>query len=130
MIYYVSPKGNDFSKGTIDEPFKTINHAAKIAVPGDTVKVFSGTYREWVDPKCGGTNDFNRIVYEAVDGEHPVIKGSEVVTDWEIEKDTVWKKVLPNEMFGDFNPYLREVEGDWFDKPFSEGYRAHLGKIL
>ena len=51
MIYYVSTNGNDAALGTKEAPFKTINHAAQIAVAGDTVRVFGGTYRENVDPK-------------------------------------------------------------------------------
>jgi len=63
-----------------------------------------------------------------VEGEHPVIKGSEIVKNWERVEETVWKKVLPNEMFGDFNPYALEVEGDWFEDPCKD-YRVHLGDV-
>ena len=128
MIYYVSVNGNDLNDGSVTSPFKTINRAASIAVAGDTVKVFGGTYREWVDPKNGGTSNENRITYEAVDGEHPIIKGSEVVTDWEKVKDTVWKKTLPNDTFGDWNPFELKVEGDWLVDPMLE-YRVHLGDV-
>ena len=83
MIYYVSVNGCDLSAGTREAPFQTVNHAAKVARAGDTVRVFGGTYREWIDPICGGTDENTRITYEAVEGEHPIIKGSEVVTDWE-----------------------------------------------
>ncbi|MBE6729856.1 MAG: hypothetical protein E7568_06465 [Ruminococcaceae bacterium] len=41
MIYYVSNIGNDQSDGSINAPFQTINHAAQIAAPGDTVKVLA-----------------------------------------------------------------------------------------
>ena len=92
MIYYVSTRGDDRTLGTKEAPFKTINKAASLAKEGDTVRVFGGTYREWVDPKRGGDSDNNRIVYEAVEGEHPIIKGSEIVTDWEHVEGTVWKK--------------------------------------
>ena len=128
MIYYVSVNGNDYGDGTKNAPFKTINRAASVAVAGDTVRVFSGTYREWVDPKNGGTSDRNRIIYEAVEGDHPVIKGSEIVTDWENVRDTVWKKTLSNEMFGEWNPFARKVEGDWMLTPF-QYYRVHLGDV-
>ena len=128
MIYYVSTSGNDFNDGSQESPFKTINRAASIAVAGDTVRVYGGTYREWVNPKNGGTSDHKRIVYEAVDGEHPIIKGSEIVTDWEFVKDTVWKKIVPNEMFGEWNPFARLVEGDWLVEPVSD-YRVHLGDV-
>lgn len=91
MIYYVSVKGSDAAAGSKEAPFKTINHAAGIAKAGDTVKVFGGVYREWVDPKNSGSDENNRIIYEAVEGETPVIKGSEVITDWERVEGTVWK---------------------------------------
>ncbi|MFA6383730.1 MAG: choice-of-anchor Q domain-containing protein, partial [Parcubacteria group bacterium] len=42
--YYVSPSGNDSSAGTSASPFKTIQHAADIVNPGDTVIVEDGTY--------------------------------------------------------------------------------------
>ena len=126
MIYYVATNGNDNSNGTKEAPFKTINHAAQIAVAGDTVRVYGGVYREWVDP-CNSGKEYARITYEAVEGEKPVIKGSEVVTDWERVEGTVWKKVLSNSMFGDFNPFAEKLCGDWFVKP--DEYDVHLGDV-
>lgn len=127
MIYYVSTIGSDSAPGTKEYPFRTINHAAQIANAGDTVRVFGGIYREWVDPKNGGTSDHNRIIYEAVEGEHPIIKGSEVVIGWEREKDTVWKTTVPNTMFGEWNPFELKVEGDWLIDPTD--HAAHLGDV-
>lgn len=128
MIYYVSTNGNDCADGTKDAPFKTINRAASVAVAGDTVKVHSGTYREWVNPRNGGTSSHNRIIYEAVEGEHPIIKGSEIITGWENVRDTVYKKTLSNTMFGDWNPFAIKVEGDWMLAPFKD-YHVHLGDV-
>jgi Right handed beta helix region/Protein of unknown function (DUF1565) len=42
--YYVDPKGVDSNPGTSAAPFKTIQRAADIAGPGDTVVVRSGRY--------------------------------------------------------------------------------------
>ena len=128
MIYYVSTAGCDRGSGLERDPFRTIGQAAKIAVAGDTIRVFGGTYREWVDPQNGGTSDHNRIVYEAADGERPVIKGSEIVTDWERVEGSVWKKTLSNDLFGDWNPFALEVEGDWLREP-QKDYRVHLGDV-
>ncbi len=127
MIWHVCVTGNDSAAGTAQAPFRTINRAARAAAPGDTVQVHNGVYREWVDPPMGGTSDDVRITFEAAPGEHPVIKGSEAVTGWEQVEGTVWKKVLPNAMFGDFNPYQRRVEGDWFSDP--KEYPVHLGDV-
>jgi hypothetical protein len=44
--YYVSNAGDDSSPGTFDTPFRTIQHAASIVNPGDTVLVMPGTYTE------------------------------------------------------------------------------------
>lgn len=127
MIYHVSVQGSDGASGTAEQPFRTINYAAKIACPGDTVQVHGGVYREWVDPQNGGLNKHNRIVYEAAPGEHPIIKGSEIVSDWEKVEGTVYKKVLPNSFFGDFNPFAERLTGDWLQKPTD--YDIHLGDV-
>ena len=127
MIYHVSPKGCDHSSGTEQTPFKTIGRAAELAISGDTVVVHEGVYREWVDPKNGGLNDQCRITYTAAEGERPVIKGSEIITGWERHEGTVWKKVLPNTMFGDWNPYAVSLEADWFCAPTD--YKVHPGDV-
>lgn len=127
MIYHVSINGSDGASGTKEQPFRTINHAAKFARPGDTVQVHEGVYREWVDPQTTGLNKRDRIVYEAAPGEHPVIKGSEIVSDWEKVDGTVYKKVIPNTFFGDFNPYAEKLTGDWLQKPTE--HDVHLGDV-
>jgi len=35
MIYHVSIHGNNANPGTLDAPFRTINHTAQLARPGD-----------------------------------------------------------------------------------------------
>ena len=127
MIYHVSKTGNNNNIGSADAPFLTINRAATIALPGDTVVVHEGEYREWVDPKCGGSSDSCRITYTAAEGESVVIKGSENITDWEKVDSSVWKKVLPNDMFGDWNPYAEKIYGDWFENP--KNYHVHTGEV-
>ncbi len=127
MIYHVSTSGCDHAAGDALHPFRTISQAAKVAAAGDTVQVHTGVYREWVDPKNGGLNENLRITYEAAPGEKPVIKGSEVVDGWQKDKGSVWTKVIPNSFFGDFNPYVRKVEGDWLLKPNT--YDVHLGEV-
>ena len=71
-----APNASDENPGTPEAPFKTINAAAQVAKPGDTVQVHAGTYREHVMPARGGADDA-RIVYEAAPGETVVVKGSE-----------------------------------------------------
>ncbi len=73
---YVDKSGNDSSPGTQSQPFLTINKAAQMAYPGDTVLVNSGVYRECVYPLRGGTSDTSRITYKAAAGATVAIKVS------------------------------------------------------
>jgi hypothetical protein len=125
--YHVSVSGSDFAAGTRENPFRTISHAAMVAMAGDTVTVHEGTYREWVKPENSGLNDLNRITYQAAPGEKAVIKGSERITCWENVEGTVWKAVLPNTMFGDYNPYQEILGGDWFIYPADNS--LHVGDV-
>lgn len=54
-MYYVSTAGDDSSPGTISQPWKTIQRAADILLPGDTVTVLEGTYPERVYVTRSGT---------------------------------------------------------------------------
>lgn len=128
-VYHVSTSGSDHADGGEATPWRTINHAAQFALPGDTVLVHGGEYREWVDPRRGGLSDSRRITYAAAEGEHVVIKGSEAVAGWEDEGDGVWRASVPNALFGDWNPFAIELAGDWVVRPLEPGTRVHLGDV-
>lgn len=125
--YYVSPAGSDQAAGTLEAPFRTISHAAAIALPGDTVRVREGEYREWVDPREGGLSTAQRITYEAMPGEHVIIKGSEVVKGWTPVEGHVWRAEVDNAIFGGWNPFEKAVEGDWLMSPREDP--VHLGDV-
>ncbi|MBW6438591.1 right-handed parallel beta-helix repeat-containing protein [Actinoplanes hulinensis] len=125
---HVATTGSDDGDGSEGRPFRTINRAADLARPGDTVIVHAGEYREWVTPRRGGLSDNRRITYQAADGEHVVIKGSERITGWENDGGTVWRASVPNTLFGDFNPYAEELAGDWVVHDGKEP-RKHLGDV-
>ena len=103
--YFVAIDGDDSNTGTLESPFRTINHAAQLAMPGDTVTVREGTYREWVRPARGGDSENTRIIYRAADGEDVRIVGSEPATGWAHEGDGTWILTLDHDYFGDFNPF-------------------------
>src|SRR6478609_5485108 len=112
--FHVSPNGNDAAAGSAAKPFKTISAAAQKAMPGDSVTVHAGTYRERINPPRGGTSPSQRITYQAAKGEKVVITGSDSFTSWEKVSGDTWKLVLPSSYFGSFNPYAEKVHGDWF----------------
>ena len=126
-VYHVAKTGSDNAPGTAAKPFGSIGRAARAAMPGDTVTVHEGVYREWVKPQNGGLTDVLRITYEAAPNEHVVIKGSERITGWEPVEGGVWKAVLPNAFFGDYNPYCESLYGDWLVDP-KDG-SVHTGDV-
>lgn len=129
MEYHVSPQGNDNHAGSLDAPLKTISAAAQKTVPGDTVTVHKGTYRETVSPPRGGLSPEQRITFQAAPGERPVIKGSEIVKGW-IQSDVpnVWNIKIPHAFFGKhMHPFRELIEGDWFS---SHGRIHHTGAVF
>lgn len=125
--YHVSINGNDQNNGMEKSPFRTIAKAAQSAYPGDVITVHQGTYREWVNPPRGGESDDNRITYRAAPGEKVEIKGSERITTWTKEQSGIWKVVIPNSFFGDYNPYIDSIYGDWFN---NHGRIHHTGEVF
>ncbi|MGQ9732030.1 MAG: right-handed parallel beta-helix repeat-containing protein [Candidatus Zipacnadales bacterium] len=85
-----NPQASDENPGTRERPFKTITRGIKELLPGDTLTVKGGTYREGVEIDLVGTPD-NPITIQAAPGETVVIKGSEVVTGWR-QDGNVWHK--------------------------------------
>ena len=126
--WHVSKKGSDKANGSLEAPFLTISKAANLALAGDRVIVHEGIYREDVDPRHGGIDTNNRIVYEAAESEKVIVAGTEIVKNWEKLKDsTVWKLTLENSFFGDYNPYVQRVFGDWFVAPLD--IILHTGEV-
>ena len=132
-ILHVATSGSDRADGSVDAPFRTITRAAQAAVPGDTVAVHQGVYREWVNPPRGGTVG-SPITYQAAVGpdgrfEPVTISGAEVITDWRPHpgaEGRVWFTEVPNALFGERNPYAERIGGDWF---FDHVNTWHTGEV-
>ena len=124
MIIYVNAAAAREGNGSKEMPFKHINDAAKIAMPGDEVLVASGIYREYVDPVNAGTED-NRIVYRSEVPLGAVITGAEVVKTWKPYEGNTWVCRIDNNIFGGYNPYTTIVGGDWYFSPA----KRHTGAV-
>lgn len=125
MIYHVAKSGNDNNPGTEKEPFLTISKAAQILVPGDTVLVHAGTYREWVSPANSGEENA-RITYTSAGDGEVIITGAEPLSGWQNDGDNVWRVDVPDTFFPMRNPFTILVYGDWL---FDELKGTHLGDI-
>jgi parallel beta-helix repeat protein len=78
--YHVSVGGNDAATGTAAAPWRSIQHAVDALKPGDTAVVGSGTYRERIEVKRGGTADAP-ITLTALPGAHVVVSGADLLPD-------------------------------------------------
>ena len=125
MQIYVDARSGQHGDGTKEHPYQTIQAAANMATAGDEVIVLPGVYRENIDPIHGGMPD-KRIVYRSAEPLAAVITGAEPLVGWKNEGGGVWSVRVPNQIFGDYNPYTTRVSGDWFNAYFI----AHTGDIF
>src|SRR5882724_8591153 len=90
--WYVATNGNDHNAGTLAAPFQTIQHAASLAKPGDTVLIRGGTYHEKVTPARSGTAALP-ITYQAYNNEVVTVSGADPVTSWSLNGGSVYKSL-------------------------------------
>jgi len=113
-IYYVCcVSGSDQNTGSQSTPFKTIQSAANVAQPGDTVLVHPGIYRERVAPVRGGSSVSLPITFQSIVPQKAIIRGSVPWIPQPIcEKEDIYSGPLDLEVFQDTsaidgaNPFL------------------------
>ena len=76
--YYVSPAGNNGNPGTRESPWKTIQKAADVMKPGDTVRIAAGVYHETVRTVRDGSPEPGMIIFAALGDGPAVLDGSGV----------------------------------------------------
>jgi hypothetical protein len=87
---YVSTAGSDSNAGSLAKPFRTIQRAANVAGPGDTVVVRGGTYRETVKVARSGTSS-SPIVFTTYGNETVTVSGADPVGGWSKHSGSVYK---------------------------------------
>lgn len=125
MIRYVNCTVPSEGDGSKEHPYRSISAAAKAAMPGDTVLVAPGVYREEVSPVFAGTKGAP-IVYRSEEKGKAEITGAERFDTWERVEGDVWKLTVKNSFFGRYNPYTTLVWGDWLN----QGIPAHTGEVF
>ncbi len=79
--FYVAMDGDDTGLGAANLPFKTIRHAIETALPGDTVLLEPGTYRESLIINNSGTEG-KPITIAAQTFGTVVIDGADSIAGW------------------------------------------------
>ncbi|HYF50814.1 MAG TPA: right-handed parallel beta-helix repeat-containing protein, partial [Planctomycetota bacterium] len=100
------PACGDQNPGTIEQPFKTVGAANAKIQPGDSVLIYSGTYRERVEIAVSG-QDGKPIVFRAAEGHYPIVTGADELLAWTAEdkKAGVYSAPWPHR-FIDWSPTL------------------------
>jgi hypothetical protein len=73
---YVSTVGDDSNPGTIEKPFRTIQHAADRAKPGATIYVRGGIYCQQLTIKGSGNAQEGFITFQSQPGEQAILDGA------------------------------------------------------
>ncbi len=79
QTYYVSTSGDDSHPGTFSQPFRTVQRAADLVAPGDSVLIRSGVYREYLTVERSGAPGAP-ISFAAFAGETAILDGTGL--DW------------------------------------------------
>lgn len=125
----VAPRGDEAGTGTPEKPFRTIGRALRQAGPGDTVLIHAGTYRE-------GPLNINRgglpgepLTLESAPGAVVILKGSEIVTNWEHAGRGLWQhrdwRINSQQLFVDGAPLGQiGVQSPWHTEAVNDGKMA------
>ena len=84
-VYFVAPDGKADAAGTELAQPTTIEAAMDRVATGDAIVLRGGIYR------TGGLVLNQGITIEPYQEEHPVLKGTEVATEWEALPNNVWR---------------------------------------
>lgn len=87
--WYVATNGNDGGSGSLANPFRTIQQAANLAMPGDTVYIRGGVYRETVTSAHSGLPG-KPITYEPYNNESVTIDGANLVSGWSGYRNSIY----------------------------------------
>ena len=99
--FFVATSGSDTNAGTLAQPFATIQRAASVAQPGDTVFVRGGTYRETVTPAHSGAAAAP-ITFEPYNNEAVTLSGADPIADWSSYRGAIYRSTPPWDL-GDGN---------------------------
>lgn len=84
-IYYVAPDGQAKESGETLEKLTTLEAAIKRVKTGDAIVMRGGIYR------TGGLRLNQGITIQPYADEQPVLKGTFVATEWERQRNGLWK---------------------------------------
>jgi len=108
--YFVAPDGSDKNPGTRMRPLKTVQKCAELVQPGSTCWLRAGTYRETIVPQVSGT-ETKPIIFAAYQNERVTISGTEIVDNWSIDRDSIYRANigLPVDGYSDTGFFANQI---------------------
>lgn len=88
--WIVAPTGKNSNPGTLSQPLQTIQQAANLARPGDTVLIRAGVYRETVTPPQSGTAAAP-ITFMPYNNESVTLSGADPVSGFSDYRGSVYQ---------------------------------------
>jgi Right handed beta helix region len=79
--FYVSPAGDDSNPGTLQAPWRTIQHAADAVTAGSTVNVRGGVYEERVSMNVSGNARDGYVTFRSYPGETAILDGERLTPE-------------------------------------------------
>jgi len=76
QTFYVALTGSDANPGTIDSPWRTIQHAADSVKAGETIYIHGGVYHESVDIQVSGSATAGPVTFQSYPGETAILDGT------------------------------------------------------
>ncbi len=114
--YYVSVvDGIDTNDGkSITAPFKTIQKAADIIQPGETIFIRGGVYREEISIMQSGSEG-RPIIFTPYNNEEVIITTTDLLTDWTLKDGSIYRanfdsSIIPRNKMTIF------VNGEWVNE--------------
>jgi hypothetical protein len=102
VLYVDRWRGSDDNTGSSDHPFQSIQKAAILALPGDTIMIRAGTYRETIIPSHSGSEDAS-ITIQAAPHEIVRIDGADPLAGWSVDQGSVYKTQMNWDLGADRN---------------------------
>jgi hypothetical protein len=113
-IYYVAPGGQADAAGTTPAQPTTLETAFARATTGDAIVMRGGTYR------TGDLRLNQGITLQPYADEHPVLKGTQVASNWEAQGNGLWRTT--------WSRLFPAKPADWWRRP-REGKKTPLHRF-
>ena len=97
--HYVATTGSNSNNGSINRPYRTIQHAVNQLRPGDTLNIRGGSYHEEIDLSGVSGSNNDPITITNYNDEEVVLDGTVSITsNWSRDSGSVYKTTLSEDV--------------------------------